>query len=74
MLGNNDHLIKVIEATRFRNEDVVGYVGGNAATLAVKVDKGSLEGRDFSSAVIKSADFTSVILRNVNFREANLAD
>ncbi|MBE8992181.1 NACHT domain-containing protein [Nostoc sp. LEGE 12450] len=74
MLSNNDYLIKVIEATRFRSEDVVGYVGGNASTLAVKVDKGALEGRDFSNAVIKSADFTNVILRNVNFREANLVD
>ncbi|QKQ73151.1 NACHT domain-containing protein [Nostoc sp. TCL240-02] len=72
MLSNNESLIKVIEATRGKNEDEVGYIGGNAATLAVKVDKAVLEGRNFSGAVIKGADFTDASLQSTNFNEANL--
>ena len=72
-IGDNEALIKVIESTRGRSEDEVAYVGGNGATLAVKVDKGALEGRDFSGAVIKGADFSGASLRRVNFAEANLA-
>ncbi|BAY37650.1 pentapeptide repeat protein [Nostoc sp. NIES-2111] len=72
MLTNSESLISVIEATRGKSEDEVGYVGGNAATLAVKIDKTALEDRDLSGAIIKAADFSSASLRNVNFTEANL--
>ncbi|WGV25281.1 NACHT domain-containing protein [Halotia branconii] len=72
MLANNESLIKVIEATRGKTEDEAGYVGGNAATLAVKVDKGALEGKDFSCVVINSADLTYASLRDVTFAQANL--
>ena len=74
MVGDNEALIKVIEMTRGRSEEEVGYVGGNAATLAVKVDKAALEGKNFSHTVIQGADFTSTSLRHVNFARANLAD
>jgi predicted NACHT family NTPase len=74
MVGDNEALVKVIEMTRGRSEEEVGYVGGNAATLAVKVDKFALEGRNLHHVLIKSADFTDAILRNVNFAETNLAN
>jgi len=67
-------IIQVIEGTRGRSGDEVGYLGGNGATLAVKVDKAGLEGRDFRGAVIKSADLSGVNLRDVNFTGTNLAD
>ena len=67
-------LLEILEATRGKTEAEVGYVGGNAATLLVKVDKGALEGRDLSKAVIIGADFKNVNLRRVNFAEVNLAD
>jgi predicted NACHT family NTPase len=67
-------VINVIQGTKGRNENEVGYVGGNAATLLVKVDKGALEGKNLSHAVIKSADFSNASLRDVNFAEANLTD
>ncbi|MBD2015232.1 NACHT domain-containing protein [Microcoleus sp. FACHB-53] len=67
-------LLEILEATRGKTEDEVGYVGGNAATLLVKVDRGALEGRSLSRAVILGADFTEASLRRVNFAEANLAD
>ncbi len=67
-------VVDAIEVTRGRGFDEVGYVGGNAATLAVKVDKGVLEGRDFRGAVIKGADFSGAGLRDVNFAGANLVD
>jgi predicted NACHT family NTPase len=67
-------LLEILEATQGKSEDEVGYVGGNVATLLVKVDQSALEGRDLSRAVIKSADFTSVSLRDVNFTKTNLTD
>ncbi|MBU7587472.1 MAG: NACHT domain-containing protein [Nostoc sp. TH1S01] len=72
ILSDNEPLIRMIEATRNKSEEEVGYVGGNAATLAVKVDKTALEGRDFSHVVIKGADFTNASLRRVNLVEAKL--
>ncbi|PAX60503.1 WD40 domain-containing protein [Brunnivagina elsteri] len=67
-------IIKVIEGTRGRSEDEVGYVGGNAATLVVKVDKAALEDYDFSNAVIICADLSNASLRCVNFTETNLTN
>ncbi|MBD2565851.1 MULTISPECIES: WD40 domain-containing protein [Nostoc] len=72
ILSDSEPLIRMIEATRNKSEEEVGYVGGNAATLAVKVDKTALEGRDFSHVVIKGADFTNASLRRVNLVEAKL--
>lgn len=67
-------LLEILEATRGKTESEVGYVGGNAATLLVKVNRAALEGRDLSRAVIKGADFTEASLCHVNFADANLAD
>ncbi|MDQ2097059.1 MAG: NACHT domain-containing protein [Tychonema bourrellyi B0820] len=67
-------LLEILEATRGKTESEVGYVGGNAATLLVKIDRTALEGKDLSHAVILGADFTNASLRRVNFAEANLTD
>ncbi|QLE40226.1 NACHT domain-containing protein [Nostoc sp. C052] len=74
MLSNKGSLISVIELTRGQSEDEVGYVGGNAATLAVKVDKWALEGKDFSGSVIKGADFSNAFLWRIKLPKANLAE
>ncbi|MBW4513053.1 MAG: NACHT domain-containing protein [Scytonematopsis contorta HA4267-MV1] len=68
-----ESIIGVIEATRWKNENEVGYVGGNAATLLVKVDKEALEGRNISGALIRKGDFTDASLRHTNFAQANLS-
>ncbi|MEG3862694.1 eIF2A-related protein [Microcoleus sp. herbarium12] len=67
-------LLEILEATRGKTESEVGYVGGNAATLLVKIDRTALETKDFSRAVILGADFTNASLRRVNFAEANLSN
>ncbi|MCC3406443.1 MAG: pentapeptide repeat-containing protein [Microcoleus sp. PH2017_10_PVI_O_A] len=67
-------LLEILEATKGKTEEEVGYVGGNAATVLVKVDNAALEGRDLSRAVIKGADFSDASLRCVNFAGANLSD
>lgn len=64
--------INIIEATRNKNEDEVGYIGGNAATLAVKINHAALEGKDFSNTVILGADLTEASLSHINFANANL--
>ena len=72
MVGDNEALIKIIEGTRGKGEDKVGYVGGNAATLGVKVDRVALEEKDLSGTFIKGADLSNASLCNVNFAGANL--
>ncbi|MHC5722155.1 MAG: pentapeptide repeat-containing protein, partial [Nostoc sp.] len=69
-----ESVIKIIEGTRRKSEDEVGYVGGNAATVLVKVDKCALDGKNLSGTVIKGADFTEASLRHVNLAQANLVD
>ncbi|MBV6623459.1 MAG: NACHT domain-containing protein [Rivularia sp. (in: Bacteria)] len=67
-----EKLLEVIEETKRKSEKEVGYVGGNAATLLVKVDNTALEGKDLSGAAIKGGDFSRAILQNTNFIEAYL--
>ncbi|MEG3987473.1 NACHT domain-containing protein [Microcoleus sp. S28C3] len=69
-----EELLEILEATRGKTESEVGYVGGNAATLLLKIDRTALEAKDLSRAVILGADFTNASLRRVNFAEANLAN
>ncbi len=69
-----EKLLKIIETTKGKSEGEVGYVGGNAATLSVKLDNTALQGKDLSGAIVKSADFRDAILSNVDFQETNLAD
>ncbi|WP_293332349.1 NACHT domain-containing protein [Microcoleus sp. CAWBG58] len=67
-------LLEILEATRGKTESEVGYVGGNAATLLVKIDRTALEAKDLSRAVILGADFTNASLRHVDFTHANLTE
>ncbi|NJN11595.1 MAG: NACHT domain-containing protein [Richelia sp. RM1_1_1] len=69
-----ENLARVIEATKGKSETEVSYVGGNAVTLTVKLDKTSLEGKDLSGAVVKGADFSDASLRCVNFQKTNVVD
>jgi len=69
-----EELLEILEATRGKTESDVGYVGGNAATLLVKIDRTALETKDLSRAVILGADLTNAALRRVNFAEANLTN
>ncbi|MBC6430703.1 NACHT domain-containing protein [Nostoc sp. HG1] len=69
-----ESVIKVIERTRGKSEDEVGYVGGNAATVLVKLDKAALEGRNLSQVVLKGTDFSDATLRHTQFIGANLTE
>ncbi|NEO34429.1 MAG: NACHT domain-containing protein [Symploca sp. SIO3C6] len=72
--GFQNSLLEVLEGTRGKTEEEVGYVGGNTATVLVKVAPTALEGRNLSAAVLKGANLTNASLRQVNFTQANLAD
>ncbi|MBW4692610.1 MAG: NACHT domain-containing protein [Lyngbya sp. HA4199-MV5] len=65
-------LIGVLEATRDRTEETVGFVGGNTATLLTRIDRAALTNKNLSGSVILGADFANASLRHVNFAEANL--
>ncbi len=69
-----EKLLEVIEGTKGKREAKVGYVGGNAATFLVKVDKAALEEKDLSGAVVKGGDFKDTSLLCVNFQNTNLAN
>jgi predicted NACHT family NTPase len=70
--SNQNALIKILEETQNKTEAEVEYVGGNVATLLIKLDKGSLVGKNLSRTIIIDADLTSANLCDVNFAEANL--
>jgi WD40 repeat protein len=70
---NPDHsLLTLLEELRGLPEESVRYLGGNAATLLVKLDPKALEGENLASIVIHGADFSSASLRQVNFTQADL--
>ena len=48
------------------------YLGGNVATIVVKLDSHAFENEDFSQANIIAADFSSASLLNTDFSSANL--
>ena len=63
----------MVEGTRDFTENEVGYIGGNAASLVVKIDKTALEGKNLNCTIVKKADFSTASLHKVNFSKANLA-
>jgi predicted NACHT family NTPase len=74
MLDNYESLITVIEATKGKSELEVGYVGGNAASLIIKINKEGLKGKNLSNCVIKGADFSNASLQGVNFTRSHIVD
>ncbi|MEG4800580.1 NACHT domain-containing protein [Microcoleus sp. ARI1-B5] len=67
-------LLEILAATKGKSEAEIGYIGGNAATVLVKVDKSVMAGKNFSHSVILGADFTNAKLCHANFTNANLAN
>lgn len=65
-------LMGVIHATRHKDEQDTGYVGGNAATLLIRQNINILSGQDLSHTVLKQSDFESANLQNTSFFGANL--
>mgnify|MGYP002777920600 CR=1 FL=1 len=74
MVGDIESVVEVIQGTRGCSKNKVGYVGGNAATLAVQVDESSLAEKDLSGTSIQGAIISNANLRNSNFQLANLAN
>jgi predicted NACHT family NTPase len=74
ILNADNTLLTLLEQLQGLSEESVRYVGGNAATLLVKLDPKALEGKNLNSIVIHSADFSSASLRRVNFAQADLSD
>lgn len=60
-------LIEILHHTRDKAEAEVDFVGGNAATLLVRLDKSSLKNRDLKRTFIKGADLTKCKSRKYRF-------
>ncbi|MUG98832.1 NACHT domain-containing protein [Scytonema sp. UIC 10036] len=67
-------LLKILEQTKGKTRGEVEYIGGNAATLILKVNKKALEGKDLERAVIIGGNFTNASLRDTKFAQADLTD
>ena len=72
--ATKERLLTIIQDTKGRTESKIGYSGGNAATLLVKIDPAALEMRDLSNTLIYNANFTDASLRNASFARADLSD
>lgn len=71
-LSQND-LWKLIEKTKNKSLDEVGFIGGNAITL-LKLFKADFSNRDYSNAVLGGALFNDTDLSNSKFISTNLFD
>lgn len=67
-----ENLQAAVEFTRGLELENVGYVGGNAATLLVRLDSDGLLGLNISGCVLVGANLSGAILRDVNLSGANL--
>ncbi|MDX2239257.1 MAG: NACHT domain-containing protein [Leptolyngbyaceae cyanobacterium bins.302] len=65
-------LLAAIIATRNKTQIEVGYVGGNATTLLMEIDRTALEKQDLSKTVIRGANLTNACLRDTDFNKADL--
>jgi WD40 repeat protein len=65
-------LQRVIEATRSQNPKVIDYLGGNAATLLILLNRNALAEKDLSNTVIRNANLANANLNNTNFENAVL--
>lgn len=74
LVTRTDSLIDIIQLTRYKPFEEVGFMGSVAATLAILIDNNSLKGKDLGHVCLKGADFTGANLTETNFRGADLRD
>jgi predicted NACHT family NTPase len=65
----SNQLLDLIKST---NAAEVGYLGGNAATVLVKINLDALEYQDLNDTNLDNADLGSAVLRGANLSNANL--
>jgi WD40 repeat protein/DNA-binding Xre family transcriptional regulator len=70
--GNKQDLLNLIKHTRKLETFNVGYLGGNAATVLVKLYPYAIENQDLNNTNLVYADFSNTSLRNANLSGANL--
>jgi WD40 repeat protein len=67
-------LLDLIQWTRNKIAPETGWVGGNAATLLIKLNGAILDGKDLSYTQMASSDLMGANLQKVNFIGTNLTD
>lgn len=70
---NNKHLLKIINETKGRTTEEVGYVGGNSATLLLKLDNQALKGLNLVEINLDRAYLIDADLSECNLERANLS-
>lgn len=74
MLSEPALLLEVLRKIQSKAESTVGYVGGNATTLLLKINSSALEKQDCSQMFLSGADLSNASLRYTDFTQANLAE
>ena len=74
MASGKDALLRLIDWTKGKGEDEVGYVGGNAATVLARIDAEALEGADLSGVSLRQAKLPGARLRGTKAAGADLRE
>ncbi|MGP1383717.1 MAG: NACHT domain-containing protein [Thainema sp.] len=69
-----ERLLPLLQATRERTLEQVGYLGGNVAQLMLARSPHALVDSDLSGTKLCGVDFTKAYLRRVNLRDAQLPE
>jgi WD40 repeat protein len=74
MLDNHHSIMNIIQATRGKTKEEVNFIGGNAATILVKINPDFFVDQNLTGTILKGANFSKARLLNTNFTGANLED
>ena len=69
-----ERLLPLIQATRGKESNYVGYLGGNITQLLLEKDSHALEQTDLSSTVLLDVNFGKASLRGTTLSKAILSD
>ena len=72
MASGKDPLMRLIDWTKGKEEGQAGYVGGNAATVLVRIDPAALEGADVAGASLREARLQGARLRGLEAARVDL--
>ncbi|MEO0984918.1 MAG: NACHT domain-containing protein [Cyanobacteria bacterium J06639_14] len=70
--STTEKLLSAAKSTQGKDIGEVGYLGGNAITLLLKIDPTYLEGKDLRGSALRNADFTNAKLFNLNLKDSTL--
>jgi WD40 repeat protein len=74
MAAGKEPLMRLVDWTKGKDEEQVGYVGGNAATVLGRIDPAAFEEADIRGASLRHAQLPGARLRDIKAKGADLRD